>query len=444
YYLSQGRNFLESRDLAIASDAVVAGDGDTFSPDINSKILGTKIAGLERLGIASLILGMGEYQELHSDHPLVIDIFNKCRDNAWWIKLALGLGVSSIENPIEMCQYLLRNLLGLKLPRLRREKLKDGRRRWVYGCAAADFEKEPDKPKKLLLDDLGRAIPILDGREAVFEAWFERDVKTQETAATQAAAATQQQILLEENIRQGVGWIRDAIASQSIDYAQDIRSKLNEINQRWKNLGVKFKSAIWQQLTETEQKIWKILTDSNPNLMLLDIEQCLRWIREAIAANDPEFAQAINSTLSETAKAYPQAFREGVWGGLKEWERRAWKALLAGEKAGLPMVGTAQNPDTVSAEHRPRPANFSYTRDGRKKSQRASTPQPPAPVAVKVTSLGGLNTGDLCTLITTGDVVEVVGFVHGKAKVRYLQPLVGLADEAEVRLDWLKPVAAVA
>lgn len=298
YYLSQGRKFLEARDLNIASNALAAGDGDVFLTDINSKLLGTKIAGLKRLVIDSLILGMGEYQEFHAEHPLVLDIFNKCRANAWWIKLALGLNAGSIKKPIEMCQYLLKNLLGLKMPRLRREKLSDGTRRWVYGCAAADFEKDPDSPKKLLLDDLGRAIPIPDGRETIFAAWEARDIKAQEAALAERKAASQQQILLEENIKQGVGWIRDAIVAKCIDYAQDIRSKLNEINeinQHWKNLGVKFKSAVWQQLTENEQRIWKILIDENPDLMALDIEQGVEWVREAIAMKDSDHAQDINS-----------------------------------------------------------------------------------------------------------------------------------------------------
>lgn len=266
YYLSQGIKFLEERDLKIASNALIAGDGDVFLPDINSKLLGTKIAGLERMGISSLILGMGDYQEFHAEHPLVVDIFNKCKDNAWWIKLALGLGVSSIKKPVEMCQYLLKNLLGLKLPRLRREKLKDGSRRWVYGCAAANFEKDPQNPKKLVFNSLGQAIPAFDGREDIFRAWLERDIKAKEAAEAQAIAATQQQILpeqhadpMQQEIAECIGWMREAIAQNDPEFAQDINSTLSEVSKKHLDPDA-LRKGIWEQLSIEERSQWKILT----------------------------------------------------------------------------------------------------------------------------------------------------------------------------------------
>ena len=349
YYLSQGRKFLEERDLKVASNAVLAGDGDVFLPDINSKLLGTKIAGLERLGIDSLILGLGDYQEFHSDHPLVVEIFNRCRDNARWIKLALGLNVSAIENSIETCQYLLKNLLGLKLPRLRREKLKDGRRRWVYGCAAADFERVQNNFRKMLLDDNGRAIPIADGREEVFQAWYERDVRAKEAALAQEAeaaeaqayqqrisqenAARNQQSLLQQNIAGGVAGIREAIASLDRGYAQKILSQLNRWNQHWENQGVKFKAIIWQRLTEIEQRDWKALIEdvTNSESQSEDTRTDLERIVEAVEECQSwrEYQQIALSADQETMADAWLFLDNQQRRKIKQWEMAGLSAPIA-------------------------------------------------------------------------------------------------------------------
>jgi hypothetical protein len=131
-----------------------------------------------------------------------------------------------------------------------------------------------------------------------------------------------------QDVSQAVSEMKYAIAGKCVDYAQGIRSDLNQTKQRWNNQGVKFKSLVWQQLGENEQRIWKILTDEKPDLMALDIEDCTEWMRDAIAQNDPELAQAVDLTLRETAKVYPDAFRKGVWERLQDWERQTWKALI--------------------------------------------------------------------------------------------------------------------
>lgn len=120
-------------------------------------------------------------------------------------------------------------------------------------------------------------------------------------------------------------------------------------------------------------------------------------------------------------------------------ERIDWDSLAG--KAKNELEGwTAQNPDTARAEACPTPANFSYIYKGevgQKESQGVSVSAPPP-----INSLGALTVGDVCVSKTTGDAVKVVGFTDkGRVKVRYLQPMGNLSDEAEVRIDWLKPVA---
>jgi hypothetical protein len=147
-------------------------------------MLGKKIDALDYLGINRLY----EHNTLHQNHPVIRDIFDKCKQNVYSLKLALGIDLSKVEKPIQCIQNIL-GLLGHKMPYLKREGSgRKGNQVRVYGKPAADFEKEevelPNvigaKKLKLKLDDSGLPIPKKDGREEVYSEWLERDLREEE------------------------------------------------------------------------------------------------------------------------------------------------------------------------------------------------------------------------------------------------------------------------
>ena len=93
YYFDVGRKFLNARDESIINSALSNGNGEYFAPDTNKSLLGKKIDALNFLGINRL------YQDTNFDknHSSIQDIYNKCRNNNYALKLALGIDFSKIR-----------------------------------------------------------------------------------------------------------------------------------------------------------------------------------------------------------------------------------------------------------------------------------------------------------------------------------------------------------
>lgn len=177
YYFDVGRKFLNARDESIINSALSNGNGEYFAPDTNKSLLGKKIDALNFLGINRL------YQDTNFDknHSSIQDIYNKCRNNNYALKLALGIDFTNIRNPIECVQRIL-NLIGHKMPFIRKEGGRGNQVR-IYGQPSADFEyiiSDKGKSKKILLDSNGLPIVKLDGREDVFDGWLKRDSQEEE------------------------------------------------------------------------------------------------------------------------------------------------------------------------------------------------------------------------------------------------------------------------
>lgn len=177
YYFDVGRKFLKAKDESVINSALSNGNGEYFAPDTNKSFLGKKIDALVYLGINRLY----EDTRFDKNHPVIQDIFDKCRSNIYSLKLALGIDFTNIEKPMECVQRVL-NLIGHKMPFIRKQGGRGNQIR-IYGKPAADFEyiifECKKRRKKLLLDSNNLPIPKCDGREEIFNNWIERDTKAE-------------------------------------------------------------------------------------------------------------------------------------------------------------------------------------------------------------------------------------------------------------------------
>lgn len=221
YYFDVGRKFLNKREESIINSALSNGNGEYFAPDTNKSFLGKNIDALDFLGINRL------YNDTNFDknHPVIQDIYNKCRNNIYVLKLALGVDFSQVNNPIECTQRLL-NLIGHKMPCLGRFGSRRNRVR-KYGSPHAGFVRD-EKTKKIILDNT-QAVPLPDGREEVFLNWIERDTKAEQKALEQkqklseqkAAAQIQDEWLQQDNLQHIADILQSCDSSQMVS---DLRS----------------------------------------------------------------------------------------------------------------------------------------------------------------------------------------------------------------------------
>lgn len=179
YYFQTGREFLLDRENNVFRNALENGDGSYFKPDTNKSLMTNKIEVLDQLKISELL----KLDEVSNAHPALVEFDEKCEELGYLIKRDLGIDLSKTKSPIQKYQRVI-NLIGYKIPRLRREGVR-GNQNWVYGAASHDFQKD-DKGKILLAD--GKSIPILDERDRVFIQWIARDQLAREKALAAVAS----------------------------------------------------------------------------------------------------------------------------------------------------------------------------------------------------------------------------------------------------------------
>jgi len=197
YYFSTGRDFLEDREKNIFKNALENGDGSYFKPDTNKSFLGNKIELLDQLKIRELL----KLDEVSNAHPLMIEFDEKCTELQYLIKRDLGIDLSKTKSAIQKYQRVI-NLIGYKIPRLRREGVR-GNQNWVYGAASHDFARD-DKGKVLLAE--GKPIPILDERDRVFAQWLARDQSAREKALAAVASPQAQEVIALPQASEPTGW----------------------------------------------------------------------------------------------------------------------------------------------------------------------------------------------------------------------------------------------
>jgi hypothetical protein len=186
YFWQQGREYLQFKDGQMMEKAIAHGQGDYFMIDSNRGLMQLKVGLLDYLGIARLY----EDTRFHNNHPVVVDILEKVRLTAKHIQTIAGIDLSKVakdeKRSIEALQMIL-NLLGHKMSCYAR-KGKRGAETRYYSSPSSDFERD-EETKKLILGEDGLPIPKLDGREAVFEAWLQRDAELKRKAEEEKAAA---------------------------------------------------------------------------------------------------------------------------------------------------------------------------------------------------------------------------------------------------------------
>ncbi len=207
YYFQSGREFLPDREKGVMSSALENGNGDYFKPDTNKSFLWNKVHFLDWIGIERLF----QHDRYHDNHPIIKDIFTKCKERLYDTKLATGLNFYKEKFPIRLVQRIAA-LIGLKLPSLGRSG--SGDRSRYYGRLAVGFETiieetEEGKPRQtIVLDDNGNPVVLSDDREKTFTEWIERDKSSRlrkEKAEQEAAQLATTHEAVEEY--QGDPWL---------------------------------------------------------------------------------------------------------------------------------------------------------------------------------------------------------------------------------------------
>ncbi len=154
YYLTLGREFLRGRDKRAAESTFH--EGKSWLPDLNQSQLGTAISFLDKLGLLQLLNRSAEAHDRSPDQEWsnVSEELKRMAQlaihNRWQIRAVLGVTIREDYTPIQAVQKLL-SKLGLKLECLRKEGPRGSQVR-IYALQLPE-----------------------DGREAVFQAWLERD-----------------------------------------------------------------------------------------------------------------------------------------------------------------------------------------------------------------------------------------------------------------------------
>lgn len=178
YYFGIGREYLPDREKGIMNSSLKNGNGHYFLPDSNQRLLGNKVAALDWLGLQRLL----EDAEYFGTHPVIQDIFDKCKTNTYILKLVLGLDFSQENQPMKVAQRLV-DMVGLKFPYLRK-KGKRGEQIRIYGKPIADWEKD-DEGATILVNR--QVLQRDDRRGEIFHAWLERDKLAREKAVAAQA-----------------------------------------------------------------------------------------------------------------------------------------------------------------------------------------------------------------------------------------------------------------
>lgn len=243
YHLTVGRKFVEVKDKNAASDHLTNGDGKVWRPTFIKRLIATKIAALERLGIPKLF-NLPEIRV--ADVLPIIELGQKFE----WDLKAVGISVNWKDKPMSVIKCLLHNLFGLKSVRLRREGGR-GNQQWVYSAVAPDFEKDPEG-NVILVD--GQPISIPDEREEVFVQWLARD------EAEMAKAEGNHKMYRSDTVVQHPIYIDDGEAELPLGCTTETQVKETEGNLPLESLAQSLGQC------QTTAEIWTFVGDSSARL----------------------------------------------------------------------------------------------------------------------------------------------------------------------------------
>jgi hypothetical protein len=163
YYLIYDPELVKFRDKNHLAGHQERGQGKVCPQDL--RLLTASVEALKVLGIKSLFNVNREYRGTDADVIAFAEQVKQCSVD---IKDFLGISVSQKMTPMEVVQYILRGKLGFTLRRVRQER--------------SEERDAKGRQKRIRVYQFG--FPQ-DGREAIFEAWQQRD-----TMAVSAEGAT--------------------------------------------------------------------------------------------------------------------------------------------------------------------------------------------------------------------------------------------------------------
>lgn len=177
YFLTVGNEFLAEKDARTRKQELKNGDGKRFIPDSNRSQIGKKIDILKAVKLDEIRAS----ETLHEGHPLIAELKEFCKLNAWNIKTLTNYDVCKIDSGIELAQLFL-GMVGERLPFLGKKGAR-GQQVRMYGKSAPQFETfVNDKGKNEIKVVDGKAIALPDEREKVFKVWINRDLEAREKA----------------------------------------------------------------------------------------------------------------------------------------------------------------------------------------------------------------------------------------------------------------------
>ena len=212
YYLTQGRENLQSREKEKLSELVEASTGDgLWLPDVARSSKTLKVAALDWLDVLKLLDMAGTEQTIHKDHPLVTGILEKAQSNPKAIRLALGIKVTQKTRPVSLVRDLL-SKVGFGLSKYG----KIGPR----GAQAHTYLVEQIDSKVFKLGSKNEPVnhEYSYSREAIFERWLAQDVAAAaavKTEVVETTKTTEQQEVEPVGIENPVGISGNSISISS-------------------------------------------------------------------------------------------------------------------------------------------------------------------------------------------------------------------------------------
>lgn len=158
YYLTVGADYLKTRDSA-RFQGIANEQGKAWIPDVNKKLISSKVLALRILGIPEVLTIASAGEELHSSHPVIEAVATKARQASVDVKDFLGVEVSDRMSNIAIVQELLAQAIGFRLEKIGQKTI-GKKRTWIYTY--------PDAKKYA-------GIAPYDGRSEVIQAWLRHD-----------------------------------------------------------------------------------------------------------------------------------------------------------------------------------------------------------------------------------------------------------------------------
>jgi len=153
YYLTYDPDFVRLRDKNHLAGHQERGKGKVCPQDL--RLLTARVEALKKLGVMEFL---NPDKEFRGTDAQVIAFAERVKLCSVDVKDFLGISVNPKAKPMEVVQYILRGKLGFTLRRVRQERSEE---RDALG-----------RPKRIRVYQFG--FPQ-DGREAIFEAWQQRD-----------------------------------------------------------------------------------------------------------------------------------------------------------------------------------------------------------------------------------------------------------------------------